>query len=61
MLAKRHGFGLETPWGKLPKKVRDVILHGEPDDGFEGVVKLLERRYKETVSEETAQRRSSTS
>src|SRR4029079_9954178 len=38
---------------KLPKKVRDIILLGEPDDGFEGVVKLLERRYKETTSEET--------
>src|SRR4029077_19936080 len=41
VLAKRHGFGLETPWAKLPKKTRDVILHGEPDDGFEGVVKML--------------------
>src|SRR6266403_287750 len=53
VLAKRHGFALETPWAKLPKKTRDVILHGEPDDGFEGVVKMLERRYKETTSEET--------
>src|SRR5690348_468509 len=53
VLAKRHGFGLETPWAKLPKKARDIILLGEPDDGFEGVVKLLERRYKETTSEET--------
>ena len=53
VLAKRHGFSLETPWGKLPKKARDIILHGEPDDGFEGVVKLLDRRYKETVSEDT--------
>ncbi len=53
VLAKRHGFGLETPWGKLPKKTRDIILFGEPDDGFEGVVKLLDRRYKETVSEDT--------
>ena len=37
-----------TPWAKLPKKARDIILFGEPDDGFEGVVKLLERRYRET-------------
>jgi excinuclease ABC subunit A len=53
VLARRHGFGLDTPWGKLPKKAREVILHGEPDDGFEGAVKLLQRRYKETLSEET--------
>ncbi|HSE02524.1 MAG TPA: excinuclease ABC subunit UvrA, partial [Methylomirabilota bacterium] len=53
VLAKRHGFSLETPWAKLPRKARDVILHGEPHDGFEGVVKLLDRRYKETVSEDT--------
>src|SRR5439155_25619109 len=48
-----HGFSQDAWWAKLPKKARDVILHGEPGDGFEGVVKLLERRYKETVSEDT--------
>jgi excinuclease ABC subunit A len=52
VLAKRHGFSLDTPWSKLPKKTREIILHGDPD-GFEGVVKLLERRYKETLSDET--------
>ncbi|HYB40372.1 MAG TPA: excinuclease ABC subunit UvrA, partial [Candidatus Methylomirabilis sp.] len=52
VLAKRHGFGLDTPWAKLARKAREVILHGEADDGFEGVVKLLERRYKETTSED---------
>ena len=54
VLSKRHGFGLDVPWAKLPRKSRDVILHGEPDaGGFEGVLKLLERRYKETLSDET--------
>ncbi len=53
VLAKRHGFSLDASWAKLPKKTRDVILHGETDEGFEGVVKLLERRYKETLSEDT--------
>ncbi len=53
VLAKRHGFSLDAPWAKLPKKTRDVILHGETGEGFEGVVKLLERRYKETLSEDT--------
>ena len=54
VLAKRHGFGLDTSWAKLSRKTRDVILLGEPDGaGFEGVLKLLERRYKETLSDET--------
>src|SRR5207249_11487517 len=30
VLARRHKFALDTPWAKLPKKTRDVILHGEP-------------------------------
>ena len=52
VLAKRHRFSLETPWSELRRPVRDVILHGERDGGFEGVVKTLERRYRETSSEE---------
>ena len=51
VLARRHRFSLDTPWEKLKAPVRDVILHGERD-GFEGVVPLLERRYRETTSEE---------
>src|SRR5437773_838134 len=53
VLARRHGFSQDAPWAKLPKKARDVILHGETEGGFEGVLKLLERRYKETLSEDT--------
>ncbi len=53
VLSKRYAINLETPWSKLPKKARDIVLHGEPDGGFEGAVKLLGRRYKETLSEET--------
>src|SRR3989442_15224477 len=52
VLAKRHRFSIETPWAELRKAVRDVILHGERDGGFEGVIKPLERRYRETSSEE---------
>jgi excinuclease ABC subunit A len=52
VLAKRHGVSLDTPWSKLTKKTREVILEGD-DDGFEGVLALLQRRYKETVSDET--------
>jgi excinuclease ABC subunit A len=51
-LAKRYKFSLDEPWAKLKKPVRDVVLHGDRDGGFEGVVKILERRYRETESEE---------
>src|SRR5436189_4553020 len=51
-LAKTYRFSLAEPWAKLKKPVRDVILGGDRDGGFEGVVKLLERRYRETESED---------
>ena len=51
-LAKRYKFSLEEPWSKLRKSVRDVILFGDKDGGFEGVVKVLDRRYRETQSED---------
>jgi len=52
VLARRHKFTLDTPWAKLKKPVRDLILHGERE-GFEGVVATLERKYRDTQSEET--------
>ncbi|OGK76972.1 MAG: excinuclease ABC subunit A [Candidatus Rokubacteria bacterium GWA2_70_23] len=52
VLARRHRFNLDTPWDTLSKKTRDLILHGEPDGGFEGALTMLDRRYKETLSEE---------
>jgi excinuclease ABC subunit A len=51
-LSKQYKFSLDEAWGKLKRAVRDVVLHGDRDGGFEGVVKLLERRYRETESEE---------
>src|SRR5262249_10718499 len=55
VLSRRHRFSLETPWEKLPRKTRELILHGEPEGGYEGVVRILERRYRETSSEEMRQ------
>jgi excinuclease ABC subunit A len=52
VLAKRYRFSLDTPWKALKKSVRDVVLHGDREGGFEGVVKVLERRYQDTESEE---------
>jgi excinuclease ABC subunit A len=53
VLARRYAFSLETPWGKLKKSAREVVLHGEREGGWEGMVAALERRYRESQSEDT--------
>ncbi|MGH7308454.1 MAG: excinuclease ABC subunit UvrA [Candidatus Rokuibacteriota bacterium] len=54
-LARRYRFSLDTPWQELKRSVRDVVLHGDRDGGFEGVVAMLERRYRESESEDARQ------
>jgi excinuclease ABC subunit A len=65
-LGRHYKFSMNEPWEDLPKKARDVILHGSEeeikftyDDGarrydtkksFEGVIPNMERRYGETDS-----------
>jgi len=68
-LARQYGFPLDVPFGKLPERVRNLVLHGssgEPvrfllEEGerryayskpFEGVINNLERRFRETDSED---------
>ena len=68
-LASHYRFSLDVPFGKLPERVRHLVLHGsggEPvrfalEEGdrrfsftkpFEGVVNNLERRFRETDSED---------
>ncbi len=65
-LARQLKFDLNTPWGDLPKSVRDAILHGEkreaagaarvskssaPNVEWEGVLRNVERRYEESESD----------
>src|SRR5215208_5387504 len=58
-LAKQLKFDLNTPWGQLPQKVKDCLLHGwsakkGDDEGgsrWEGVVANIQRRYDETQSD----------
>ncbi len=65
-LGNHYGFGVEAPWQELPEKVRQVILYGsgrekiklklphERGSGkvrpFEGIIRNMERRYRETDS-----------
>ncbi|MFH1582276.1 MAG: excinuclease ABC subunit UvrA [bacterium] len=48
-LAEKYKFSLDEPIKDLSKKVINMILYGE--DGFEGVIPNLERRYHETDSD----------
>jgi excinuclease ABC subunit A len=52
VLARRHRFSLDRPWEKLSPKARDIVLHGEGGDGFEGALALLDRRHREAPSED---------
>jgi excinuclease ABC subunit A len=42
-VADRHGFALDVPVGELPRRARQVLLHGD-DDGFPGVLPSLRRK-----------------
>ncbi|OIO50039.1 excinuclease ABC subunit UvrA [bacterium (Candidatus Gribaldobacteria) CG_4_10_14_0_2_um_filter_41_16] len=50
-LAKQYNFSLDTAVKNLSPKVKDVILYGQ--EGFNGVIPSLEKRYWETDSEAT--------
>jgi len=53
-LSRHYNFSLETPFKKLDKKIKDIILYGAGDDDsyeFEGVIPNLERRFQQTKSE----------
>lgn len=70
-LAAHYKASLEVPWGLLPQKFRDALLHGTGDEvlplpsptgggavkrTFEGVVVQLQRLYEATESEAGRQR-----
>jgi excinuclease ABC subunit A len=58
-LARQLKFDLNTPWGDLPKTVRDAVLHGDKGGKrgtkdaieWEGVLRNIERRYEESDSD----------
>ncbi|HXG14787.1 MAG TPA: excinuclease ABC subunit UvrA [Calidithermus sp.] len=51
-LARRYRVPLDVPWKSLRKSVRDLVLYGDRDGGWEGVVAMLERRYRDSEAEE---------
>lgn len=66
-LAKEYNFSLDTPFRDLPEDVRKILIHGTSrnvkvhykgmrgegvyDVEFEGLIKNVSRRYRETSSE----------
>ncbi len=48
-ISKKFDFKLSTPWRKLTDEQKNAILYGHGD--YEGVIKNLERRYRETSSD----------
>lgn len=66
-LMKKYKFDLDTPYKDLPKKVREVLMYGDPEKlkvkytkenvsavynhSFEGEINGLRRRYMETGSD----------
>jgi excinuclease ABC subunit A len=67
-LARHYKFKLETPWQKLPEKARNCVLYGSEEKlkfefqgtdstyeykgTYEGVVPMLQRRYRESDSDD---------
>jgi excinuclease ABC subunit A len=53
-LGNKYGFDVRTPFKDLPRNIKRLVLYGEEGGGyyaFEGVIKNLERRFRETESE----------
>jgi len=55
-LADELDFSLDTPFYRLPKKIKDILLYGSQDifvwgKPFEGVIPHLERLFKTTESD----------
>ncbi len=66
-LAERYHFSLDTPFEEYPKEIHDILIYGTEEEvmvhykgqrgegvypvTFEGLLKNVERRYRETFSE----------
>ncbi|MBI4252602.1 excinuclease ABC subunit UvrA [Candidatus Uhrbacteria bacterium] len=51
-LSAQHGFSLAKPIKDLPRSVITMLLDGDSDQGWEGIVPQLKRYYRQTGSED---------
>ncbi|MDD5448583.1 MAG: excinuclease ABC subunit UvrA, partial [Actinomycetota bacterium] len=67
-LAEQYGFNLSVPFEKLPSRIQSLVLYGPDEEEvyvqrrsrrwnyystFEGIIPLMERKYREGDSDET--------
>ncbi|MFH1394817.1 MAG: excinuclease ABC subunit UvrA [Candidatus Omnitrophota bacterium] len=50
-LARYHGFDYDFPFESLTAKQKRMVLYGDPESGFEGVIPNLERRFHHSESD----------
>ena len=50
-LSKKHNFSLDKPVKELEKLAFEILLHGDRELGYEGIVPSLERKYREAGSD----------
>ncbi|MDD4201914.1 MAG: excinuclease ABC subunit UvrA [Candidatus Omnitrophica bacterium] len=52
-VAREYGFDAEAPFSSLSKGLQKILLFGDSKGfgGFEGIINILERRFRETESE----------
>ncbi|MFA6636854.1 MAG: excinuclease ABC subunit UvrA [Candidatus Omnitrophota bacterium] len=50
-LSRYHDFDVDIEFSKLTRKQKKMIMFGDEDSGYEGVIPNLERRFRETESE----------
>ncbi|MDR1613319.1 MAG: excinuclease ABC subunit UvrA [Planctomycetota bacterium] len=63
--ARKYKADIKQPFSRLPKKLKDILFHGDPDSrkkgyadmppkegpGFDGVIPMLETQFSKTESE----------
>ncbi len=53
-ILKQYKIKKNTPWNKIPKKIKKIILYGDEDNvlnflyDFEGIINFIDRKYEET-------------
>jgi excinuclease ABC subunit A len=48
---RHYGVAANVPWESLSAEIRDMLLNGDPNGKFEGVIPNLTRRWQKTDSE----------
>ncbi len=53
-ILKQYKINIKTPWNKIPREVRNIILYGDENSElsflyeFEGIINFIDKKYEET-------------